>query len=228
MEIFTRRQIVMLRDSLYETLSSEQELIDFTDLLEVPREWAAGNDEDSTPHARLKTLLENLNDDPVKMLQLINKLIHLENFWLSSDFVNLVRAAGLDVIGDHKTARVVFATPGMAQKKAAIGKAQTAAPKAAAGFLDQAREAFSRGDPKTCLGRCRDALESFGRPFAPNYLKSLEDKGIISGHDKGIFERLWGYLSELGAHANPPTSEQGELGLNLTESCIIFLTRSLK
>lgn len=228
MEVFTRRQIVMMRDSLHEVLYNEQDMVDIADLLEVPRNWVLGNNEDSSPYARLKTLLENLNDNPETLLELINMLIRRDDFYMSKNFVSLVRSAGLDVIGDQKSHQVVFATPGMPQKKEAIVQAQTAAPKAAAGYLDQAREALARADPKASLGRCRDALESFGRPFAPQYLKSLEDKGTLSSRDKAIFENLWGYLSEFGAHANSPTPEQGELGLNMTESCIIFLTRKLK
>src|SRR2546422_9910507 len=117
MAILSRRQIVLLRDDLVETIRSEQDLLDITDLLEVPRNWASRTDFDESIHTRMKSLLENLNDDPEKLVELLNLLIHREDFYLSKEFLNLMRSSGLDVVGTQKAMKVVLATSRIPEKK---------------------------------------------------------------------------------------------------------------
>ena len=94
-------------------------------------------------------------------------------------------------------------------------------------------ERYSEGGSdafRQCLDSCRNAIESLVKKLSGSTdWKSGLSKIISSKNGRDIVKQIYSFLSARGVHGDTiPLQEDTELGLKLTEDCMLWILRKVK
>ncbi len=219
---------VKLVDWLCSYITSHYELDSLIRLIDRYPEDFPGTKTSSSLHARLTSLIDEISKQPKELLRLLNSVVKRYDIdaYDFEELSHILIGTGLDVDIDREI--VVFTGHQMAVKQhfdENVENLLDRLPSQANEFIKDAKNQLEKMEFKTCLARCRDALESLRPPSFIRYIKELEGNGKIQPVDRSLMEKVYGYLSSLGAHPANPDKEQALLGYNITVEILIFMLR---